>query len=191
MTEQPRTVYHAFVDGSAYESRKQYGIGGIIFKAGELNACHAFNKHLDGKHSSFTAELYAAVEALKAIPPNSVVVIHSDLDILCKKIRKDKLKEWPEKQRKPKDTIACHELFNAASLHKKVYSRHICSEDSDLIATAHHLARAGARNEMLSFNGFTLTKKGMEALERLETSKPFRKGKKSRRQDDEAPTPAN
>ena len=140
------TLYHAYVDGSAYDQHKKYGAGGIILNSQNNLGSTAFSQPLYGEHSSFTAELYAAVHALNILPAGSRVKIHSDFKKLCRQIRQRRLEQWANQERRPENIRACKDLFNAAARHESVKAAYAIDRKCQKTQTAHKLAQAAALN---------------------------------------------
>ena len=142
-----------FVDGSAYQNKKLYGIGGIVICYNNLSHCTQFKTQLFGKHTSETAEIYSVVHALNSLPENSRVVVHNDLKKLCHKINGGvaRVREWLDKETsKGKKPVAkaCKDLFNAIARHDTVVAVLESKSSRSFMKASHDLAQEGATGKM-------------------------------------------
>ena len=142
-------TYDAYVDGSAFlrnsfRDDEMHGIGGIIVDRSNhrLNKWFAHPVYGDG-HSSFSDEVYAVAHALRIVPNESIVVVHSDLKAISQSA--GHMQEWANSQAHAMNAAACRELVEATLLHRSVELRYIRKRDSHRWhRAAHTLAQAAA-----------------------------------------------
>jgi len=142
-----------FVDGSAYQNKKLYGIGGLVICHNNLRLCKEFKAQLFGRHDSQTAEIYSVVYGLNSLPENSRVVVHNDLQKLCDKMNGGlkSIKHWFNKEAKngkKHAEVACKDLLDAMKRHDTIVAMFERKSDRHFMKKAHDLAQEGATGEL-------------------------------------------
>lgn len=141
-----KEYYHAFVDGSWFSPR-HVGVGGLIYQPFEqsLTADFSFRLPTNKAISSSAAEIYAAAEALKRIPYNSLVIVYSDFLEISRRLKELEQHLSSEDPTKLKSMGEAYtDLFNAISKHEYVQVIYARESSAPQMKIVHSLAQSAA-----------------------------------------------